>query len=923
MKTRKRIIIVSTFSGMDLLMLAFMRAWALPGYGLEKNVWAALMHAVNFKYPDGSPVMQFVDITKEEHEVLKDDKDTEYDSALINGKYIRGKRIQEVNGAEIRAEIERIYGKDICIIMLGGPPCQDYCKLNQNKRTGDRNRNPLVFEYLRVLKELNPDLAIMEEAQEFGQPQFAGIFREFMAAAMELNYHVAHMEANSLHYGSNQQRIRRVVMLVNKGLGKMPVFPAPDTVNVKRVRDFLDIDYFHSGNFTDKIKGSGHFMCTVTSGAPAYFIKSGNKYKPSNDELLLCFDINKGEYVIPSFISQQQVRKAIGNSVSVALFHKVAVTLINEVLHLKHVGDSWFEPIDDSNGDAGDSGNTQAPQPVIASDGTHSEISDSGATEQETSAMIEKGFVLYQGPSAINGANIVAIITAHSVNEKTGDMAQLWILNADVEPLEAVKTGAEEAVCGQCKLRHFLRGACYVTVAKEPATVYRAWKNGTYPYLHLEEYSKFSGRGIRFGAYGDPAAIPFSILEELKKHASTTTCYTHQWEAEYAAPLKALSMASVDNMEEYKEANAMGWRTFRVIEPDEKPVEGEILCPNTTHGVQCKDCGLCAGTSIKAKNIAIVVHGANKLKFNANLDYAAWALKNAGDKSTGQLPLQQNKPNGIIRARSKRIISSSELLGMDFESLPFGNRWADFFGYPSPTFNCVIHGKAGEGKSTFALQFAKYLADNFGRTIYISGEEGFSKTFKDKLANTNSSSNMLYVAELKTLNDIMCEVQRGIYKHIFIDSLDCMGIDAEDMRKLRAIYKTTAFITISQSTKAGEMRGSNELKHDADICVDVERGIAITTKNRFKEKDMRFDVFEEMRVLEASYEDNDGNTMLAEFDGPHDNDLKRRRPTKRIPLAKRTIRELYELLKKAVEKENYEQAAQIRDELEHRKKPPQ
>src|ERR1700728_4888182 len=131
MKIRKRIIVVSTFSGMDLLMLAFIRAWALPGYGLEKNIWAALMHATNFKYPDGTPVMQFVNISMEEHEALKADKDNKFDSTFIDGQYLRGKRIEEVNGAEIRAEIERIYGKDIYIIALGGVPCQDFCKMNR------------------------------------------------------------------------------------------------------------------------------------------------------------------------------------------------------------------------------------------------------------------------------------------------------------------------------------------------------------------------------------------------------------------------------------------------------------------------------------------------------------------------------------------------------------------------------------------------------------------------------------------------------------------------------------------------------------------------------------------------------------------------------------------------------------------------
>ena len=68
-----------------------------------------------------------------------------------------------------------------------------------------------------------------------------------------------------------------------------------------------------------------------------------------------------------------------------------------------------------------------------------------------------------------------------------------------------------------------------------------------------------------------------------------------------------------------------------------------------------------------------------------------------------------------------------------------------------------------------------------------------------------------------------------------------MGPD--NMKKLRLAYPECAFITISQSTKDGKMRGSNELKHDCDIEVEVAHGIATTIKNRFLEPGKEFKVF--------------------------------------------------------------------------------
>jgi len=192
---------------------------------------------------------------------------------------------------------------------------------------------------------------------------------------------------------------------------------------------------------------------------------------------------------------------------------------------------------------------------------------------------------------------------------------------------------------------------------------------------------------------------------------------------------------------------------------------------------------------------------------------------------------------------SEKIINSYDLKKMNFKELDFRDRWFMFFGKPSFNFHCIIHGMPGEGKSTFAIQFAKYLAENIGKVVYISGEEGFSKTLRDKFINNDSLSKYLDIADLRTFDEIMKNIQPKIFNFIFIDSLDNMRIDAEKMKKIREYYRNSALITISQSTKDGKVRGSQELVHDCDISVIVENGIAKTNKNRFKENRMVFEVF--------------------------------------------------------------------------------
>jgi len=226
------------------------------------------------------------------------------------------------------------------------------------------------------------------------------------------------------------------------------------------------------------------------------------------------------------------------------------------------------------------------------------------------------GYTIYEGKSPITGDDIIAVITLKSTNVKTGNMASMWILHKDLSPIEASKEGKDESICGMCPHRHNLGGACYVTLFQAPLQVWKSYHKGNYP--KVTDMSLFEGMSVRFGAYGDPNVIPIDILVQLKSVVKNSTSYTHQWKTESDnESLKAVSMASVDNKEEATLAIENNWRYFRVtndISDIDKATE--IVCPNTTRGIQCIDCGLCKGNTIKAKNIVIEVHGSKKKKFN-------------------------------------------------------------------------------------------------------------------------------------------------------------------------------------------------------------------------------------------------------------------------------------------------------------------
>ena len=64
--------------------------------------------------------------------------------------------------------------------------------------------------------------------------------------------------------------------------------------------------------------------------------------------------------------------------------------------------------------------------------------------------MANKSYVIYDGPSEIDGKPIVAIAQVKTGNRKTGDMVQTWILRSDVDPITASRTGEDVSICGDC-----------------------------------------------------------------------------------------------------------------------------------------------------------------------------------------------------------------------------------------------------------------------------------------------------------------------------------------------------------------------------------------------------------------------------------------------------------------------------------------
>jgi hypothetical protein len=230
-----------------------------------------------------------------------------------------------------------------------------------------------------------------------------------------------------------------------------------------------------------------------------------------------------------------------------------------------------------------------------------------------------KNGVIYEGPSLYDGQPIVVIATYSERNTKTGGVVQTYVLLRDVDPREASKNGQDYTICGTCPHRGTptddparkiaKNRTCYVNLGQGVLIAWRSYHRGVYPnaQTQADRAAIGAGRVVRIGTYGDPAAVPAHVWEDLLSNAQAHMAYTHAsgWRPDIA-------MQSADSLAEAQAAWDKGQRTFRVLQDVTERAPNEVLCPASKEAgkrTTCASCKLCGGLSTPTKkSIAIVQH---------------------------------------------------------------------------------------------------------------------------------------------------------------------------------------------------------------------------------------------------------------------------------------------------------------------------
>lgn len=183
------------------------------------------------------------------------------------------------------------------------------------------------------------------------------------------------------------------------------------------------------------------------------------------------------------------------------------------------------------------------------------------------------------------------------------------------------------------------------------------------------------------------------------------------------------------------------------------------------------------------------------------------------------------EPKSTPKASS--IVSTEDLMNMQFDTLDFTGKWSRFLENPARNMKIAIWGKPKNGKTVGACQLANYLT-NFGKVLYNFADQGINastqKIWKLTGLSNNDQADLSQARSLKELENI-CKT--GEYSFIFIDMINTYiyrtGLKPHEFedRFIKA-FPEISFILIFEVTKSGNFKGDQAWTHLPDALVTVE-----------------------------------------------------------------------------------------------------
>lgn len=172
---------------------------------------------------------------------------------------------------------------------------------------------------------------------------------------------------------------------------------------------------------------------------------------------------------------------------------------------------------------------------------------------------------------------------------------------------------------------------------------------------------------------------------------------------------------------------------------------------------------------------------------------------------------------------------------MKYETMAFDGAWRDAFGTPERRGVWIIWGNSGNGKTSFALQLAKYLC-RFGRVAYDSLEEGACLTMQEAMRRENMMevNKKFLLIDNENMEELGIRLSRQKSPDIVvIDSFQYTQMNYRQYIAFKERHKRKLLIFVSHADgKLPNGRAAKSLMYDASLKIYIE-GFRAFSKGRF------------------------------------------------------------------------------------------
>jgi len=166
--------------------------------------------------------------------------------------------IRVVSGKDLLNEV----GLRELDVLSGGPPCQGFSKQKRGAHLNSDERNDLVREYARLIKEIRPKAFIFENVQIFGQKRGRELI-EYVEETLP-DYAIHRYFVYGSDFGLAQKRSRFVMIGVRRDVSNLTPVLARAT-HVATVRQAIGDLPPPPGDYTEHPTIPNHIKCRITA----------------------------------------------------------------------------------------------------------------------------------------------------------------------------------------------------------------------------------------------------------------------------------------------------------------------------------------------------------------------------------------------------------------------------------------------------------------------------------------------------------------------------------------------------------------------------------------------------------------------------------------------------------------------------------